>query len=84
MKAILIIDVEDNTKFDKAIADITFHDLKFNLPPINIGVRKWYQNVRLKPMPHKFEMEYADWQVISKPYTKGWNDCLDEILGEEE
>lgn len=83
MKAILIIDVEENVEYDKAIADITFHDLEWNLSPTGIiGVNKWYQNVQLKPMPSKKLLDGNETDEIYGCYV-GWNACIDEILGGE-
>lgn len=83
MKAILIIDVEENVEFDKAIADIEFHDLEWNLSPTGIiGVNKWYQNVQLKPLPDKIDQGYPC-EKYDEGYSHGWDACIDEILGEK-
>lgn len=76
MKAILVFDVDERTYEaikEHFTGDITLH--------LGSTVLCNFKNVVLQPMPKKFEMEYADWQEISKPYTTGWNNCIDEILG---
>lgn len=39
----------------------------------------------LKPLPRrKYKKEKRDWYNYASPYLAGWNECIDEILGEEE
>lgn len=74
MKAILLIDVPDNTEFDK---DYRLTGLLLaNEYAENVGIE--FKNARLKPMPQKKEdLNLDDW-------VTGFNDCLDEILEVEE
>ena len=83
MKAILVVDVYDNAKINEAIADIVFRDIDM-CSPIVIGISKWYNGVRLKPMPQKMEIDkkvYIDYDAMNKGYQCGFNACIDEILG---
>ena len=81
MKAILIIDVDDNADFEKAIADITFRD-EWGVAPR--GIKRWYSGVKAKPLP-KYEMlEESDIVNTNDMWQKiGWNNCLRNIIGEE-
>lgn len=82
MKAILIIDVDENADFENAIADITFRDNEWGTAPI--GIKHWYNGIKLKPLPHNDfidEAEGYETEEEYKAYVSGWNDCLDEILG---
>ena len=94
MKAILIIDVDENADFENAIADITFRDNQWGFTPT--GIKHWYNGIKLKPLPikrdkHKgkivvkSEEEATNMQIlINQCCDIGFNACLDEILGEEE
>lgn len=85
MKAILVIDVDDNTDFE-------FYDVRVWCYNKTTGLHKWYQNVQLKPMPKK-QKEVEDTEYIYEDEDRmascivgqieGWNSCIDEILGEE-
>ena len=44
------------------------------------GVPKWCP---LKPMPYKFTTANEPY-ICNNDWQNGWNDCLDEILGETE
>lgn len=76
MKAILVIDVNDDINFEEARAKITMQEDRWGLLLGNAR-KKWYDNVQLKPLPERDNGMYA-------LYSMGWNDFLDEILGEEE
>jgi hypothetical protein len=69
MKAMLVIDIDDNTDFE-------FYDVRVWCYNNTTGLHKWYQNVQLKPMPEKEIVRGFD------RYEEGWNDCIDEILKE--
>lgn len=82
MKAILIIDIDENADFENAIADITFRDNQWGIAPI--GIKHWYNGIKLKPLP-KYEMLEESEIHISNNWQKiGWNNCLRNIIGEEE
>ena len=82
MKAILVIDVDDKTK-------IEFYDVRVWLYNKTTGLDKLYQNVQLKPMPKKKSV-ICNKGVGKKThyeeskYVIGFNDCIDEILGDTE
>lgn len=80
MKAILVIDTPDNLKnhLDKVKVDVigtlNGQDLFHRL------------NQSLIPMPQKSGLVHPDangWCEFSE-YSLGWNDCLEEIMGETE
>lgn len=88
MKAILVVDVnmtQDNKHIcedDEQHCPLWNTDTKFCMYNLNNNTK----GCPLKPMPkRKFEMKILkkDKYEESK-YIKGYNDCLDEILGEEE
>lgn len=72
MKAILVIDVDDD--ITKYYADIFKDGVKYDEM-----VGRFY---RFKPMPEKVKenvmkgMPNEDWQLL---YDEGWNDCIKEI-----
>lgn len=75
-KAILILDNIDETEIEELRADILL-----NLYGDLYG---FYKNMTLISMPKK-KKEYEE--QISRDndfYEKGWNDCIDEILGEHD
>lgn len=79
MKAVLVIDMPDNLK--KAIEEIRV-DIKANL--YGNEILDW-RNQTIKPMPKKkgISLKEAIGEKCSC-YSDGWNDCIDEILGEAE
>ncbi|MBP3891482.1 MAG: hypothetical protein J6D29_04845 [Solobacterium sp.] len=79
MKAIIIVEIPD--EFKKSYADITIFE---DEPPYGITERIEY----LKPLPRKKDINIAEkkkgfYEIYSKNYVQGWNDCLYEILGED-
>ena len=72
MKAILVIDIDE--KYIGSIGtEIQFINQKYNC--------KW----KLKPIPEKKEpFGYLDMGNEDGLYEKGWNDCIEEIMGETE
>ena len=84
MKAVLVVDVPNDFKFKKSYADITLFDGKH---------RVWKRIAKVKPMPEKKWYVSNDCVVLGNDYVvkgvsfcykAGYNDCIDEILGEEE
>ena len=73
MKALAIIDIGDNT-CDGLIIEYKIGDLETEMI-IQTGVEK------LKPMPKKREIEWTD-SFGKHNFKKGFNVCIDEILGE--
>lgn len=85
MKAILVIELDDewldriNTSCDEMLADVTLYKKESLENQCDYSQRIFRCWCTLKPLPPRKEF---DNQI---PYEKsGWNDCLDEILGEEE
>ena len=79
MKAILVIDVPNdmNVEETKALNVTLFNGL---------FVKELKIDCPLKPMPQKRELEESGNSLIDdckEYYTDGWNDCIDEILGDE-
>lgn len=79
MKAILVIDVDDDFKFKKSFADITLFDGKH---------RMWKRIAKIRPLPkkqveQKYDIASEYDQYYIDEYATGWNDCIDEILGKE-
>lgn len=75
MKAILVIDV-DNT--EDYVVEVIKKRTSAQL------ARIVHTGIKLKPMPqhiNPFMKEDSDY--IDSEYIKGWNNCIDEILGEE-
>ena len=77
MKAILVIDIEK---------DVDIKTLRANFEVCgDIRIKPYYQfrkGVELKPMPERIisASEYG----LDGAYKDGWNECIDEILGEED
>lgn len=86
MKAILVIDMPEcccacdycnsfgMCKYAGNVEDAFYRGLRYIKCP-------------LKPIPQKKELEESGNSLIDdckEYYIDGWNDCLDEILGEEE
>ena len=71
MKAILVVDIPDKHNIEEIRVDIQANSY-------GEEILDW-RNQTLIPMPQK--REFAD---ENKIYKAGWNDCIDEILGETE
>ena len=80
MKAILVIDI-DNINIDIENTQATYIELQHNTTTIQMALLNHW----LKPMPQKkyVNEEIAKYDNVYDEQI-GWNDCLDEILGEEE
>lgn len=98
MKAIIILDLDDNwveiNKFtlDKLFADITLYEKKALNGQCDYQKRVYRCfDGRLKPLPQKNKydvdryatVDYENNVTLGHYLNKGWNDCIDEILGEE-
>ena len=81
MKAILIIDVDDNTDFDKAVADITMRDDEHGILLGNPG-KKWIKGIKLKPMPTKREGNVQE--LVKQCCAIGFNACLEQLIEEDD
>lgn len=79
MKAILVIDLPNDL-------DNSLDEIKADITVLSKDTRKSmlylkYKNIALKPMPQKKEIEWSD-SFGKHNYRRGFNACLDEILGE--
>lgn len=82
MKAILIIDVDENADFENAIANITFRENEWGLAPR--GIKRWHNGIKAKPLPKYKKLEESDIANTNNMWQKiGWNNCLRNIIGEE-
>ena len=81
MKAVLVIDMPDGVSLDEwyavtVVVDrliATEEELKQGIP---FDESKVFKFVPLRPLPHSKQIE-SRW--FSDDYSKGWNDCLEEI-----
>lgn len=80
MKAILVLDLEHpNENIDIEGTQATYIELKTKKGIRRISlINHW-----LKPLPDKID-EYYPCRVYDEGYYNGWNDCIDEILGDKE
>ena len=83
MKAILIVDMPKTCKDCKLTYLDTGDDAYYGSPTqrcifdgAEADVNERYYDCPLKPMPHSKQMENR-W--FSDDYSKGWNECLEEI-----
>ena len=78
MKAILVVELPE--EYDGSVIDVELHS-KTNV------AHERYVN-KLKPMPQKKDenAKLNSWELtgIYNAESRGYNKCLDEILGEEE
>lgn len=91
MKAVLVIDVPDNILLDFSKANI---EIKESAYLVNKDENEWkytkpikIEDVPLRPLPKKEEKPIKgedDYNDFCIGYTRGWNECLDEITGETE
>ena len=73
MKAILVIETDA-----KHIEDLYVETIWNDFVLIDLG-----KEYHFKPMPEKRSTNYtSDFQEIYKAEARGWNDCIDEIIGE--
>lgn len=74
MKALIVMDLPDN--LSKVLEEIRVN-IKANL--YGNEILDW-RNQTIKPMPEKMG-EYKDQRLNN--YAWGWNDCIDEVVGDE-
>ena len=88
MKAILILDEKPITCWD-----CPCHDCEFDVCQVyKEGMTYDSDNCPLKPMPQKNKYDVEKYATVDYEndvnlghyLNKGWNDCIDEILGENE
>lgn len=72
MKAILVIDMPSDCK-----------NCLLNIYGICAGTGELIHSIScpLKPMPKKLQIDVDEWD---DGYDNGWNDCIDELVGEKE
>lgn len=98
MKVMLVINIDDNT-------DIESYDVRVWCYNKTTGLAKLYQNVELKPIPQKMEVDvkkiedimHTGFQMVDviqdkivadikletdKLIALGYNQCIDEMLGD--
>lgn len=82
MKAILVIEMPNDLDISKVRigGDGNIYFMRDGEKASIVG------NIRnIKPMPQKSGLVHQDvdgWCKLSE-YSRGWNDCIDEILGEQ-
>lgn len=94
MKALIVLNLEDCTYED--IEEFGIDEI--SLDKKGGGCILWTEGFKIMPMPNYIptpylfrQMQIADGlqnadgsvPVYSEDYMNGWNDCIDEILGEE-
>lgn len=82
MKAILVIDLPNDLdiSLDEYKADITMLSKDFSKSMLSHK----YKNIALKNLPQKKNVD-EDLAKYCEDYDRkiGWNECIDEILGEQ-
>ena len=89
MKAILVIDMPNGYEADQLVVNYLLYSVDGKVLDGDMGIE-------LKPMPQELPTPYMMRQIMiadgiqteKPPYTedyqKGYNDCINEILGETE
>lgn len=85
MKAILIVDIPNNLKYE----DLYFEGRILYTTKSDIGFKflKELSLCLLKPIPEKLDNPYDEEQggyLWEKSFVVGYNQCLDDILGDTE
>lgn len=80
MKAILVIDIPTNDIKKYFVRYDLYHSGGIN----NMSELKISYFAELKPMPEKKDGDFVwvDIDTCDESYIHGWNDCIEEILGE--
>lgn len=81
MKSILVIDTPQDCLACPCIK--LFSDFEYcsvNMTPLGLHIPKWCP---LRPMPEKMIPEMVLGNKFAEGCVQGWNDCLEEILGED-
>ena len=93
-KAILVIELDDewldriNTTYDEMFADVTIYKKESLENQCDYSQRLYRCWCPLKSLPQKLDdkLTYKKenyYEIFAKNYVGGWNNCIDEILGEE-
>ena len=95
MKALIVVDLPDGIKLDEYNAFINVE--RMCIPLGSLGEEKIYSDyfkfkfVPLKPMPERPSIIEGRWfyedgtysePFGNKEYARGWDDCINAILGE--
>ena len=83
MKAILVIDMPKSC----AVCPIYQEGIDGYCPIGFLTPSNKYEIAKgcpLKPMPKKKNTLLTEYNLIEAIYENGWNDCIDEIMGETE
>ena len=78
MKAILVIDIKEDTDIKTLRANLEVYE-NIHIKPCHQSNYQFREGLELKPLPHKLQ---ADWYTDG--YKEGFNACLDAITGETE
>lgn len=82
MKAILIVDIPDDLKYEDLYFDgVIRYTSEFDRGYVFL---KETGRCLLKPLPDKIDQGYPPCGVYYEGYGDGWDDCIDKILGGEE
>ena len=89
-KAILVIDIPDKSIEDWVVEELKI--IKYDIDGNFIDGNDYcHGKVKLKPMPTKYDWSHIDTTGVDPNSNdfdigsvRGWNECLDEILGGEE
>ena len=75
MKAIAIFEIDEKV-FDELSNEKLSMILLWNFDTMQVEKSKYFDGIILRPLPEKEIVRGFD------RYEEGWNDCIDEILGE--
>ena len=86
MKAILVIDIADDVAetYKDFTVDYDLRGTPKEDKKANESI-KYVEDVRLRPLPRKAELENCSsglMGMIDTAWMKGYNECLEEIMGE--
>ncbi len=82
MKYVLVIDIADDVAEDYKdfTVDYDLRGTPIDDEKVNESI-KYVEDAKVKALPHSKQIENR-W--FSEDYSRGWNDCLDDITGETE
>ncbi len=82
MKAILIVDIPDELKYEELYFDGV---IRYTNNEFNSGYKFLKETGRclLKPLPDKIDQGYPC-EKYDEGYSDGWDECIETILGAEE
>lgn len=87
MKAILVIDIKEDTDIKTLRANLEVYE-NIHIKPCHQSNYQFREGLELKPLPKEediYEVGIDEEDTNAKrQWNKGWNACLDEIVGETE